>query len=94
MAKSRNYAKEEKYEDSPEQVANRVARNRARRQYEKKHGDLPSNVEIDHIKPLSKGGSSTSAGNLRAVPASANRSFSRTKTGALKSQISKRESKK
>lgn len=94
MAKSRNYAKEEKYEDSPEQVANRVARNRARRQYEKKHGDLPSNVEIDHIKPLSKGGSSTSAGNLRAVPASANRSFSRTKTGALKSQTSKRESKK
>lgn len=94
MAKSRNYAKEEKYEDSPEQVANRVARNRARRQYEKKHGDLPSNVEIDHIKPLSKGGSSTSAGNLRAVPASANRSFSRTKTGALKSQISKREAKR
>jgi len=94
VAKSRNYAKEEKYEDSPEQVANRVARNRARRQYEKKHGDLPSNVEIDHIKPLSKGGSSTSAGNLRAVPASANRSFSRTKTGALKSQTSKRESKK
>jgi 5-methylcytosine-specific restriction endonuclease McrA len=94
VAKSRNYAKEEKYEDSPEQVANRVARNRARRQYEKKHGDLPSNVEIDHIKPLSKGGSSTSAGNLRAVPASANRSFSRTKTGALKSQISKREAKR
>lgn len=94
MAKSRNYAREEKYEDSPEQVANRVARNRARRQYEKKHGDLPRDVEIDHIKPLSKGGSSTSAGNLRAVPASANRSFSRTKTGALKSQISKREAKK
>ena len=94
MAKPRNYAKEEKYEDSPEQVANRVARNRARRQYEKKHGDLPRDVEIDHIKPLSKGGSSTSASNLRAVPASANRSFARTKTGALKSQTSKRESKK
>jgi 5-methylcytosine-specific restriction endonuclease McrA len=94
VAKPRNYAKEEKYEDSPEQVANRVARNRARRQYEKKHGDLPRDVEIDHIKPLSKGGSSTSASNLRAVPASANRSFARTKTGALKSQTSKRESKK
>jgi 5-methylcytosine-specific restriction endonuclease McrA len=94
VAKPRNYKREEKYEDSPEQVANRVARNRARRQYEKKHGDLPSDVEVDHIKPLSKGGSSTSAGNLRAVSASTNRSFSRTKTGALKSQISKRESKK
>jgi len=94
VAKPRSYKQAESYEDSPEQVANRVARNRARRQYEKKHGDLPSNVEVDHIKPLSKGGSSTSAGNLRAVPASTNRSFSRTKTGALKSQISKRESKK
>lgn len=94
MAKPRDYKKEAEYESSPEQIANRVARNRARRQYEKKHGDLPSNVEIDHVKPLSKGGSSTSAGNLRAVPASANRSFSRTKTGALKSQTSKREAKK
>ena len=94
MAKPRDYKKEAEYESAPEQIANRVARNRARRQYEKKHGDLPSNVEIDHVKPLSKGGSSTSAGNLRAVPASANRSFSRTKTGALKSQTSKREAKK
>lgn len=94
MAKPRDYKKEAQYEASPEQVANRVARNRARRQYEKKHGDLPRDVELDHIKPLSKGGSSTSKSNVRAVPASANRSFSRTKTGALKSQISKRESKK
>lgn len=94
MAKPRDYKKEAQYEASPEQVANRVARNRARRQYQKEHGDLPRDVELDHIKPLSKGGSSTSKSNVRAVPASANRSFSRTKTGALKSQISKRESKK
>jgi len=94
VAKPRDYKKEAQYEASPEQVANRVARNRARRQYQKEHGDLPRGVELDHIKPLSKGGSSTSKGNVRAVPASTNRSFSRTKTGALKSQISKRESKK
>lgn len=94
MAKPRNYKNAESYEDSPEQVRNREARNTARRQYEKKHGKLPTDVEIDHIKPLSKGGAPTSAGNLRAVPASANRSFSRTKTGALKSQTSKREAKK
>jgi 5-methylcytosine-specific restriction endonuclease McrA len=94
VAKPRDYKKEAQYEASPEQVANRVARNRARRQYQKEHGDLPRDVELDHIKPLSKGGSSTSKSNVRAVPASANRSFSRTKTGALKSQISKRESKK
>ena len=51
MVKPRDYKKEAKYEDSPAQVANRVARNRARREYEKAHGDLPSNVEIDHVKP-------------------------------------------
>jgi len=94
VAKARNYKQAAEYEDSPEQVRNRVARNKARREYEKKHGDLPSDVEIDHIKPLSKGGAFTSAGNLRAVSAAANRSFSRTKTGALKSQTSKREAKK
>lgn len=94
MAKTRSYKQAESYEDSPEQVRNREARNRARREYEKKHGKLPTDVEVDHIKPLSKGGSPLKAGNLRAVPASTNRSFSRTSTGALKSQTSKRESKK
>lgn len=94
MAKPRDYKKEAEYESSPEQIANRVARNRARRQYEKKYGDLPRGIEIDHVKPLSKGGSPTSKSNVRAVPSSENRSFARTKTGALKSQTSKREAKK
>jgi hypothetical protein len=35
-----------------------------------------------------------SLGNLQAVPKAENRSFSRTKTGAMKSQKSKREASK
>ena len=58
-------------------------RNRARREYEKVHGDLPSNVDVDHKKPLAKGGTTTLS-NLRAVPASKNRSFARTKTARMK----------
>jgi len=50
-------------------------------------------VDVDHKKALSKGGKSTLS-NLRAAPQSENTSFSRTKTGAMKSQISKRERKK
>lgn len=47
---SRNYAKENAWEDSPEQVARRVARNRARRKAQKAgkvhKGD---GKELDHV---------------------------------------------
>jgi 5-methylcytosine-specific restriction endonuclease McrA len=49
-------------------------------------------LQIDHKKPLSKGGKNT-RGNLRVTPASENTSFSRNKNGSLKSQVSKRERK-
>lgn len=92
--KKRDYKREyELYQGKPEQIAQRSERNKARRAYEKAKGDLPSNMDVDHVVPLSKGGASK-MGNLRAVPKTANRSFSRTKTNALKSQISKREAKK
>jgi hypothetical protein len=39
--------------------------------------------DVDHITPLSKGGTS-SPGNLRVKTASANRSYPRTKSGAMK----------
>ena len=92
--KPRNYRREyQLYHGKPEQIKRRNERERARREYEKAHGDLPSDVDVDHIKPMSKGGSS-SLSNLRAVPKSENRSFSRTKTNAVKSQKSRRESKK
>lgn len=52
----RNYAKENKWESSPEQVARRVARNRARRKAIKagkvRKGD---NKELDHVGYHRKG---------------------------------------
>jgi hypothetical protein len=49
--------------------------------------------DVDHKTPLSKGGS-TNKSNLRVVPASSNRSFSRNRDGSLKSQTSKKERRK
>jgi hypothetical protein len=95
VAKPRNYAEEyRKYQGTPEQLRNQSERHKARRAYEKKHGTLPDSVDVDHVKPMSKGGNATNVSNLRAASRAENRSFARTKTGALKSQTSKRESKK
>ena len=92
--KKRDYAAEYKnYQGTPKQLAAQSERHKARRAYEKANGDLPPTVDVDHKKAMSKGGKSTLA-NLRAVPQSENTSFSRSKTGAMKSQISKRERKK
>lgn len=82
--KVRDYAKERKYDGKPEVKARRAARNRARRAFENEHGELPAGVDVDHKRALSKGGSETKLSNLRAVPASKNRSFPRTKKGAIK----------
>lgn len=82
------------YNSRPEQRAARsertVARNKANADGITKKGD---GKDLDHKKPLSKGGSSNRA-NLRVVSASTNRSFSRNSNGSLKSQTSKRERKK
>ena len=92
--KPRDYKSEYKnFQGKPEQIANRSARNSARRTYTNANGAIPEGQDIDHKKAMSKGGKS-SLGNLRAVPKEENRSFSRTKTGAMKSQKSKREASK
>lgn len=84
MAKSRNYRKEyDNYQGRPEQVKRRSMRNYARAQYEKTYGDLPSGVDVDHVKPLAKGGSNDLS-NTRARPRSANRSFRRTRSARMK----------
>lgn len=94
VAKKRDYLAEYKnYQGTPKQLAAQSERHKARRAYEKAHGPLPDNVDVDHKKAMSKGGSSK-VSNLQAASRAENRSFSRTKAGAMKSQISKRESSK
>jgi 5-methylcytosine-specific restriction endonuclease McrA len=95
MVKKRDYRREYAlYQGTPEQIKNRSNRNKARRAYEKAHGNLPSDMDVDHKKALSKGGDPTKLSNLRATTDNANRSFARQKDNGLKSQISKRERKK
>ena len=82
---TRDYKKEyDSYHAKPEQIKNRAQRNKARRMLEREglvhKGD---GKDVDHIAPLSKGGT-TVRSNLKAKPASANRSFKRTASGAIK----------
>lgn len=70
---TRDYSYDKKYESSATQRANRVERDLARRELAKEgrvsKGD---GRDVDHIKPVSKGGTNTRS-NLRAISASANR---------------------
>jgi hypothetical protein len=80
----RRYDLERKYDGKPEVKEKRAARNRARYALEKEgkvsKGD---GKDVDHRKPLAKGGSNERS-NLRARPASENRSFRRTKNAKMK----------
>ena len=70
MAKKRDYKKEyARDHSSPKAKKDRAARNKARRQSGLKKGDPR---EVDHIKPLSKGGSNSKS-NRRVVSRSTNR---------------------
>ena len=60
--------KDEHYEDTPEQVLNREARNRARYKLGKPGKD------VAHIKPLSGGGTNAPK-NLRVEPVAKNRGW-------------------
>ena len=57
-------------------------RKRARRAMEKA-GRVKKGQDVDHKKPISKGGSNAPS-NLRATTPSKNRSFQRTSTGSIK----------
>lgn len=68
--KKRNYKKEyAEYHSKPEQRENRSTRNKARRKLGLKVGDKR---EVDHIKPLSKGGTNSTS-NLKATSRKINR---------------------
>jgi 5-methylcytosine-specific restriction endonuclease McrA len=90
--KPRPYAKEyAQYDGTPAVKKKRALRNKARREMEKAglvhKGD---GLDVDHKTPLSKGGS-TARSNLRAVPASKNRSFSRNADSSVKSNVPKKK---
>lgn len=70
MAKPRNYRKEyDEFHGKPAQIRMRSERNEARADAGLRKGDPR---EVDHIKPLSKGGSNSDA-NTRVVSRSTNR---------------------
>jgi 5-methylcytosine-specific restriction endonuclease McrA len=82
---ARNYKKEyANYQGTPEQIAKRSQRNKARRALEKAglvhKGD---GMDVDHKKPISKGGGNARS-NLRPVDANDNRSFPRTKKARMR----------
>ena len=83
----RNYVQEAKTAALRGEVggsdSDNAKRKRARRAYISKHG-MPKG-DIDHKKPLSKGGSNKMA-NLKDSPASKNRSFKRNSDGSMKSK--------
>lgn len=81
----RDYKREvELYTSKPEVVKKREEQNAARREFEK-HGLVHKGdgKDVDHKKALSKGGTNDRS-NLRVVPASQNRSFSRNPDGSMK----------
>jgi hypothetical protein len=91
----RDYKREvAEYTSRPSVIRKRSMQNAARAEMEKAgkvhKGD---GKDVDHATPLSKGGTN-SKHNLRAVPASENRSFSRNPDGSLKSQVSRKERKR
>lgn len=74
----------EKYHSSPEAIAERSQRNKARRMLEKEgvvhKGD---GKDVDHKKMISKGGTNARS-NLRAVSAHTNRGYARSRNGTPK----------
>lgn len=81
------------YEDTPEQVKNRVERNKARRKLMKEgkvhKGD---GKDVAHIKAADKGGSIKDG--VKVEDAKANRSFKRDAKRNLVSEVSTRERKR
>lgn len=86
MPSSKGYVRDYKQEYATESETRkryRMLRNRARRAFESQYGNLPSGVDVDHVKPLSKGGDNSES-NLRALAAKRNRSYPRTRSGRMR----------
>ena len=89
---ARDYKKEyANYHSKPEQKHNRALRNAARREMEERGAVRKGDgKDVDHAKPLSKGGTNATS-NLRVKSASANRSFSRNSDHTVKTNKPKRK---
>ena len=78
MTKPRDYKKEyAQYHSTPEQKHNRALRNAARREMEERgHVRKGDGKDVDHKKPLDRGGSNDPS-NWRVLPKSKNRGYRR-----------------
>lgn len=89
----RKYGQAAQYEDTPEQVKNRMERNKARYKLLKegkvKKGD---GKDVAHVKAADKGGSIKDG--VKVQSKSSNRSFKRDSKGNLVSEISAKERKR
>ena len=83
--KPRPYKKEYEQYDGTEEVKKRRAERNAARNKLLKEGKVHKGdgKDVDHIKPLSKGGTNKSS-NVRVVTAHANRSYKRNKDHSVK----------
>jgi hypothetical protein len=81
----RDYTEEAKTAKARGENVRNAERHKARR-LEMKKGlvHVGDGKDVDHIKPLSKGGAPTSTKNLRVISAHKNRSYARTSKGAIK----------
>lgn len=86
---ARNYKREYQLQKKRGEHENRMERQRARRALDKK-GVNRKGKDIDHKKPLSKGGTND-ASNIRLVSPSENRSFSRNSDGSVKENRPKKK---
>jgi len=88
---ARDYKKENIYKAQPDQIAKRVARNKARRMMLKAgkvhKGD---GLAVDHIVPLSKGGKNIPS-NMRVVDENINDSFDRNSDHSLKKNVANKK---
>ncbi|TXH10842.1 MAG: HNH endonuclease [Spirochaetes bacterium] len=81
----RDYKQEHKTAVQRGDYANKLIRGKARRLMIKK-GLVKKGQDVDHKKPLSKGGSGLSLSNLRATSVKSNRSYPRNSKGAIKGE--------
>lgn len=78
----RDYDKQQKYDGKPSVVKDRAQRNAARALLKKEGVDV-AGKDVNHKKPLSKGGSNKRS-NLEAIEPTKNKSFPRKRNGAMK----------